>query len=272
MIALEGITLWLAVSAYAISIIAYLIGLVFKKEKITRWGMWFTLIGFIFHTASMGTRWIATGHPPVMYRYENSLISSWFIVLCFFAIRKWVPKIDPFGVAIVPIALLVLGNGIMDTSAYEHEPLAPPYQSNWLWVHVFFVWFAYGSFAVATGIAVLYLLKIRFMSKVFERIPEPDILDDLIFRFIFFGFISLTIEVGAGAMWAKALWGRYWGWDPIETWSLISWLTYGINLHLRVTLGWNGAKAAWLTVISFATVVITFFGVKYIVSVHTMSL
>lgn len=270
MIELEGIALWLGVVGYVSSIFAYLAGLIFKKEKITRWGFWLTIIGFIFHTLAIAIRWIATGHPPVMWRYENALISSWFIIFLFFTIRKWLPRIDSLGVAIVPLALLILGDGIMAPSA--HEPLAPPYQSNWLWVHVAFVWLAYGSFTIATGIAILYLLETGLTAKLIGRLPEPDILDDLIFRFIFFGFISLTIEVGAGALWAKGLWGRYWGWDPIETWSLITWLTYGINLHLRTTLGWRGSKAAWLAIISFATVFITFFGVKYVVSIHTMSL
>ncbi|HBR18493.1 MAG: hypothetical protein A3G39_04345 [Deltaproteobacteria bacterium RIFCSPLOWO2_12_FULL_43_16] len=270
MIQLEGILLWLGVGGYVLSILAYLVGLIFKKEKAAVWGFWFISFGFILHTVSIATRWIVTGHPPVIAGYEHSLFGSWFIILLFFTIRIWLPKIELFGIAIIPFALFVLGNGIMTASV--HEPLSPPYQSNWLWVHITFAWFAYGSFSVAAAIAILYLLRVGIISKFLERLPEPEILDDLIFRFIFFGFISLTIEVGAGAIWAKGLWGRYWGWDPVETWSLISWLTYGINLHLRTTLGWQGSKAAWLTIISFVAIIITFFGIGFVVGIHTQLL
>lgn len=267
MIKLEGILLWIGIAGYVFSIAAYLTGLIFKKEKVTRWGFWLISSGFILHTASIVVRWFATGHPPVMAGYEHSLLGSWFIIFLFFTIRIWLPRIELLGVAVIPFALFVLGNGIMAPSA--HQPLAPPYQSNWLWVHVIFAWFAYGAFSVATGIAILYLLKINLTSKFLEKFPEPGVLDDLIFRFIFFGFIALTIEVGAGAIWARGLWGRYWGWDPTETWSLISWLTYGINLHLRTTLDWQGPKAAWLAIVSFVAIIIAFFGIGFVVGMHT---
>jgi ABC-type transport system involved in cytochrome c biogenesis permease subunit len=75
--------------------------------------------------------------------------------------------------------------------------------------------------------------------------------------------------IASGAIWAHGLWGRYWGWDPVETWSLISWLTYGLNLHLRVSLGWRGRRAAWLAIGSLFGVIFLFFGLGFVSDVHT---
>jgi ABC-type transport system involved in cytochrome c biogenesis permease subunit len=85
------------------------------------------------------------------------------------------------------------------------------------------------------------------------------------FRYVVFGFITDAIMISAGSIWAKDLWGSYWSWDPVETWSLISWLIYGIVIHLRVTLGWRGSKLAWLVIGALTTVLISFFGVNLVV-------
>ena len=81
--------------------------------------------------------------------------------------------------------------------------------------------------------------------------------------------IADTVMIASGAIWAHGLWGRYWAWDPVETWSLIAWLIYGVNLHLRFTLDWKGRKAAWLALFSVVTIVITFFGIGVVSQVHT---
>ena len=117
---------------------------------------------------------------------------------------------------------------------------------------------------------VLFLLKKKdeaapVRNESYDRFPSLGRLDELIFRYVVFGFITDTIMICAGAIWAKDLWGSYWNWDPVETWSLISWLTYGITIHLRVTFGWREKKLAWLAVAALSTVIICFFGVNLVV-------
>ena len=166
---------------------------------------------------------------------------------------------------------MMIGNAVLGNPV--HQPLSPPYKSNWLWLHILFAWVAYGAFCVAAGLALVYLLKMRKTDKesepaFYERLPALGVLEDLILKLIIFGFIALTVQIGAGALWAYSLWGRYWGWDPIETWSLITWLIYGIYIHLAVTLGWNGKKMAWLAIASLLSLFITYGGIGYMASVH----
>lgn len=268
----EAIFFWLAVWVYGLGFFAFLYGAVFKKDRWLRYGWFLTVSGFTFHTASMGARWGETGHPPVKGTYENSLLGGWFLVIVFMAIRKWQSKMEIIGVAIVPVVLLMIGKGVMANPVLE--PLSPPYKSNWLWFHVFFAWVAYGAFCVAAAIGVIYILKEMArnggrLAEFCKRFPALGILNDLTLRTVIFGFIALTVEIGAGAIWAYGLWGRYWGWDPIESWSLITWLTYGTYIHLGVTLGWNGKRMAWLALIALIFVFITFGGIGFFGGVHT---
>lgn len=268
---IHGIFLWLAIAGYSVSFLASLAGLIFKKEKWVDFGFKVFIASFVFHTLSFISRWIITWHPPVYGQYENSLTASWFIAVLFFIIKRWGFKHTPLTIGIIPIILFIIGNGLMEKPSVG--PLPPPFQSNWLWVHVTFGWFGFCSLIISGCLAVIYILKHRISQGiVWDLFPPLETLDDLIFRFIIFGFITLTIEGGAGAIWAKGLWGRYWGWDVMETWSLITWLIYGINIHLRVTLGWKGLKAAWLAVLSLISTFITLFGISFTGSIHTHTL
>lgn len=269
----EAVFLWIAVWIYGLSFISFLYGLSFKKKRVLEWGFYLAIAGFIPHNGSMAIRWVAVGHPPVMRAYENSMLASWFVLALFFLIRRWHRSITAIGAAIMPVVILMIGKGVMGRPLYL-EPMSPPFKSNWMWLHVFFAWSAYGAFCIAAALGVIYLLKEKAETQgrvvdFYEKLPGLKVLNELILRTIIFGFISLTVEIGAGALWAYNLWGRYWGWDPIETWSLITWLVYGVDIHLGVTLGWRGRRMALLVIISLISIFITFGGIGYIGGVHT---
>jgi len=97
------------------------------------------------------------------------------------------------------------------------------------------------------------------------KLPPLEMLDDMMFRYVVFGFITDAVMIATGAIWAKDLWGNYWSWDPVETWSLVSWLLYGLVIHLRVSLGWKGSKLAWLAIVAIIGVLVSFWGVNFIV-------
>lgn len=271
--AAESVFLWLSVIGYILAFVAMLIGMVFGKERAAGVGSRLTVATFASHTLAIVSRWIATGHMPVMGVYENSLLGAWFIMLIFLVSGRWIAAKKTLTVIVVPIALFMLGNGIMGGA--ELEPLAPAFQSNWLFVHVVFAWFAFGSYFIAACLGVAFLWKNGAQAKgkleesASRRFPDLDIMDNLIFRFIIFGFISDTVMIATGSIWAHGLWGRYWGWDPLEIWSLVSWIIYGAALHLRITMGWQDRKLAWVAVGSIATVIISFFGIGFISDVHT---
>lgn len=284
MTALEIWLVWPALVLFASGFVAELWGMVFGKPRARRAAFWLAAAAFGLETAAIAARWVATGHGPVMRTYENSLAGSWFLFLVFLGVARGVPRIRSLLVGVLPMVLLMIGNGIM--SGPEHEPLLPPYQSGWLWIHVAFAWFAYGSFLVAAVLGGLHLWKAKRRDAASAAppapgegaepegrgaglLPPPAVLDELSLKTVIFGFVSHTVMLGAGAIWAHGLWGRYWSWDPVETWSLITWVVYGLYLHLRVTYGWRGRRAAWLAIVCAAAVIITFGGMGFTGGVHT---
>lgn len=106
-------------------------------------------------------------------------------------------------------------------------------------------------------------------AAVLAKLPPPDTIDELSVKFVGVGFIFLSIMIAAGSIWANEAWGRYWGWDAMETWSLIACAIYAIYLHLRLTMGWKGRKAAWLAVVSLPIIVFSLLGVPiFYKSIH----
>lgn len=267
---IETIFFWIAAYTFTVAFLVQLAAIIFKKESWVAPGWYLTLIAFGFLTATVATRWIGSGHPPVDGRYESNLAGAWFVLLMLVLVQRWFKRIKVFGLLIIPIVLIMLGQGIM--SRPELRPLTPNYNSWWLWIHVLFAWFAYGSFAVASGLGLIYLLKNRAVNsdaKFWGLFPDVNLMDDIITRFVFFGFISQTMMLISGSIWANGLWGRYWGWDPLETWSLVTWLTYGVIIHFRLTLGWKGTRIAWLVLMALATEIVTLFGIGYVTALHT---
>jgi len=266
----EALFFWLAVYAYTGAFLVQLASLIFKKPSWGPIGWRIALGGFAAHTAIIASRWIAVGHPPVLMRYENNLAGTWFVMLMLILVNRWFKSSKILALVVIPIILIMLGQGFMARPITE--PLTPNFKSWWLWVHVIFAWFAYGSFAVGSGLGIVYILKGRakdVKTKVWTLFPELDLLDDIILRFVSFGFIAQTMMLISGSIWANSLWGSYWSWDPLETWSLVTWLTYGVIIHFRLTLGWKGNRIAWLVIAALLTEIITFYGISLITTIHT---
>ena len=120
--------------------------------------------------------------------------------------------------------------------------------------------------------AVVFLTRrmpADYKNRLLDKFPEPRILDELGYQLIVFGFLFLTIGIITGAVWANSAWGRYWGWDPKETWSLITWFIYAMLLHARMMRGWHGKRIAFLSIIGFASVLFTYFGVNLLPGLHS---
>ncbi len=260
---LEGALLWIAIGGYAGALVLALLAVALRRERLRPASSAVAVAAWIAHGATIVARWIATGHAPVQGQYENALAGAWFLPLVAAAIaRAYRPAARAVPIVLAG-TLLVLGNGV--TSPAQLEPLRPPFQSNWLAVHVSFAWVAFGCFLVATGLSA-QLLWITRGGRAPERAPA---IDEAAGRLVGVGFLAHTVMIASGAIWAHGLWGRYWGWDPVETWSLVSWLSYAVYLHLRLTMGWAGRRAAWVGVAATATVIFTFFGFAHVIDVHT---
>lgn len=262
---LEAIFFWIAVGLYGIASAVYIYGFVFKNDRALRRINYLIGFAFVVHTAAILARYHAVGNLPVAGDYESGLGGSWVIVLFTLYVSMRHKALKVIGVATLPFSLLMLGYGVFRSP--ELAPMAASVKSFWLYIHVLFAWLAYGSYTITFGISVVYLLKGRQPENEFYlKFPSFSRLDDLMLRYMVFGFITDAVMIASGAIWAKDLWGNYWSWDPIETWSLISWLIYGLAIHLRVTMGWRGRRLAWLLIFALLGVIISFFGVNLVVN------
>lgn len=259
----EAIFFWATVVLYVAGAVVFLIDFAFGRERWRKYGWAAAGVGFALHTAAIVARWTATGHPPVMRVYENTLAGSWVLMVFFFLLSRKPRNLSFAAVVLLPFTTLMLGFGVMNTPAME--PYSDTYRTPWLAVHIVFAWLAYCSFTVAFALGILYLLKERQLARGgkgrIDKLPEPGVLDEICGKYVVFGFITCTIMIVAGAIWASKLWGSYWNWDPIETWTLICWMVYGLYLHLRFVFGWRGRRMAWLAIAALVTVIISFFGV-----------
>ncbi len=253
------ILFWACLVLYALVVAAQLYGQVFRKPRWVAIAPWGVALGLVIHTVLVAWRWIATGHVPTIGDFENALVGGWFIVVMTLW-AGWKKRYPLLAAGTLPFALLIMGAGVFsDTSP---RPMLAALQSFWLYIHIFFAWLAYGAYTVSCGAGIVYLVRSR---KKGSASPETLAgLDELMFRSTVFGFITDAIMIAAGSIWAKNLWGSYWSWDPVETWSLLSWLVYGVALHLRITLHWRGRRLAWLLVFAIIGVLISFWGVNFV--------
>ena len=262
-----------AATFYAVSSVIYVISLIFKKEHWIKYGAASAVVGIIPHTAAVVLHWIASGHGPYLTMFEVLSSYAWISVAVFLIIGWRHDKVRFAGVLVMPVSFILIGIAATFTSP-EVQPIPPSLRSYWLIAHIGFAKLAFGPILLATGLAILHLLKERQVDdragSFYDRIPSLGVLDDLSYQFTAAGFLFLTIMIATGAIWANQTWGRYWGWDPIETWALIAWLTYGIYLHIRVLRGWKGTKAAWLMIGALFILIFSLFGVGLVYgSIHS---
>ncbi len=174
-----------------------------------------------------------------------------------------------FGVFVSPLIFLAIAYASFDPSiSAKINPLIPALKSNWLIAHVVTCFLGYAGFALAFGLSLTYFVKRKQPGKnaFFSRLPDEAIIDELTYQMVVFGFLFLTIGIITGAVWANSAWGKYWSWDPKETWSLITWFVYAIFLHLRMMRGWYGRNLALVSITGFIAVMFTYFGVNFLLS------
>ncbi len=231
-------------------------------------------LGFLIHSASIIYRYATAGHLPITSMHEASSFFAWCVVLIFFLL-EYRYKIGIMGSFILPVVfVLMLSSSVLPRGIH---PLSPVLQSYWLGVHTLLAFLGNAAFAVAFGIGIMYLLQEHYLKSkrlhgLFQRLPSLQILDEINYRLISVGFPLLTLAIISGALWAERAWGSYWRWDPKEVWSMITWFIYALVLHVRLTAGWRGRRAAILSIIGFSVILFTFFGVNFLLkSLHSFA-
>ncbi len=234
-------------------------------------GTLLALVALITLSVGLVVRGTRAGHWPLTNRFEFALCCTWAILAVYLLLERSMGTRSG-GAFVLPLALLlVLWAARRPQTEQVIRPLATALQSGWFPLHVGCSAIAYGAFAVAGGLGVMLLLvnglerRGFLVSGATSRFPAPELSAYFIWRAVGLGFPWLTLGMLTGAIWAQVAWGRYWDWDPKESWTLITWLTYLILLHGWALRGWRGRRIAWLAVVGVGVVGFTFLGVGWLV-------
>ncbi len=238
-------------------------------EKFGRMGVALTVIGALSHICGIVLRGVAGDRLPWGNMYEFVTSSLGFLVVAYLVL-VWTRGMRWLGLLVA--GLLTIGQGLAVTVFYVAvAPLVPALHSVWFIIHIVAAAISGAAFNVGALASILYLVKVRAARRgtdtgYLARVPAPAKLDLFAFRVHAFAFVLWTFTVAAGAIWAEYAWGRYWGWDPKETWALVTWVVYAAYLHARATAGWKGTPAAWLAIIGVITFWFNFIGINLLVS------
>lgn len=273
----SSILLSIITFVYGLAAFFYLASWVFKKDFLGKVASLTTLIAVVGNTAGIIMRWVESyqlgfGHAPLSNLYESLVFFALVIAVTYLFIEhKHGSRL--IGVFATPLAFLAMAYASLSPNISDRiQPLLPALQSNWLIAHVMACFVGYAAFALSFGISLMYLFKEKQSNGntgFTALFPDAGTLNELNYRLIMFGFLFLSIGIITGAVWANSAWGRYWGWDPKETWSLITWFIYATILHARRMRNWGAKRIAYLSILGFLAVLFTYFGVNYLPGLHS---
>lgn len=259
----EQVMFWCAVALYGASTFSYIIGLIGRSDKLLAAGLITAALGFVPHTGAIATRWILSEATPFITTSESISLGTWVSLLFFLGVQVGTKKVRALGVLVLPIVFILIGWAGTLHAGPATSQQAPALQSGWLWVHIVGASTGFAAVLIAAGVALLYLLKQGRSGGIYDRLPEPAALDELSYRFVAGGFTLYGVMIVSGAFWADQAKGSFWNWDPVEVWSLISWLIYGIYLHLRVTMGWRGQRLAIYALVAVVVMIVSYWGIPF---------
>ncbi len=255
---------WLVAFLYGISFIIGIAYLISSSPGAGRALTWTLRITAVIHTVLIIFRTFEGMRPPFQNLYETLSWFAWSANVTYLSVQRRWREVHLPGFIVAGIAMAAcLYSLLMHTP--HICPLPPELQSPWYEVHVITAFFSYAVFAVSFSIEVCFL-KFRiitdespgifgYMDEDFHRWAQ---------RLVLIGFPMLTLSIFAGAAWADDAWGRYWLWDPNETWSLITWMAYAMYLHSKAIRSWEGPPASFLNILGFASVIMTLVGVDWL--------
>ncbi|KJY39859.1 c-type cytochrome biogenesis protein CcsB [Streptomyces sp. NRRL S-495] len=239
-----------------------------------------TVLAALLHVGGVLTRGLSVSRWPWGNMYEFSCAFALAMTLAFLGLMIAKKPVRWLGLPVTLAVLLTLGVAV-SVLYTESEQLVPALHSYWLAIHVSTAIICGGAFYAAFITTLLYLGKESFDRRaaaglakgplgtspsIWRRLPAASTLDKLSYRINALVFPLWTFTIIAGAIWAEAAWGKYWEWDPKETWSFITWVAYACYLHARATAGWKGRKAAYLALGAFACWLFNYYGVNIFVT------
>jgi len=246
---------------YFVGTVVFLIHLLRRSEALSKVGLAIAALGFLTHTVGLVLQVIAVEKVPLVSFHKAMSFFSWSLMLVFLGVVLRY-QLYVLGTFILPLAFLSLVSTAV--IPVENPVLHPVFDA--VWIHVTLSMLGTVGFAIAFVAGLMYVMQDRLLkSKQFNvlyfKLPPLDFLDTLNQRSILLGFPFLTLGILTGAISAQVTWGSYLSWNPEQTWALVTWVFYLIVLMGRMTVGWRAKKAAYLTIVGFAGVLLTFLGV-----------
>lgn len=258
---------WAAVIIYVIATVVNVYALLFRSGPAERWSYRLVFAGWVIHSAVICYWWWITGHGPYLTRNEVLSSDAWIALTVFMGFQRLYPRVRPASIVVFPAVFLMIALGLFFD--VQIRTLPPTFSGIWLVIHIAFYKIALGTILIALACSVFLILKKRTTFSWLQRLPDLETLDLHAYRFAGFGFIIWAIAMLAGSIWAYKSWGRFWGWDPVENWSLITWILFGIHLHLRRFFRWSGERAAWFYVVCFIFSLVALFYTSHLnTSIH----
>lgn len=267
MVEMEKFCLFAGIVTCGLSSVCHIVGWIFGRETVFRIGKGLIVLFLVLISWAIGVRWLYQGHGPYITLYEVLLSNVWVatvLYLLFIFRRK---SLDVIGVFAMPIILLTVGAVAMAPA--QASNLTPAYKSIWLILHITFAKLTYGSLVIATALSISILLNRAVDGERHRRVmplTDPQRADAICHKLVAASLMFASIMIISGSIWANQLWGKYWGWDPVEVWSLITWIVFGIYLHLRITYRFKGLPAAVYCIASFLVSAVSFFVMPYVLN------
>ena len=300
----------LSTDAFSVALFAYVAGmlgyfhfLAFRRRPAWQVARVVAYVGLGADVASVVARGVAAGRVPWGNMYEYSTLLALLVVAGYLVVVEGVYRVRAVGGFVLAFAVLTMAVAVMYLYVGP-GPLVPALNSYWLKIHVVAAILGSSLFALGCIITILYLVKDRRERRAAEGLtpimggsidlddapphfeagadepvgsmtkrgllPPAAVLDRIAYRTIAFAFPIWTFAIIAGAIWAENAWGRYWGWDPKETWSFMTWVVFAGYLHARATSGWRGRRAAVIAMVGFASLFVTYYVVNlWIVGLHS---
>jgi cytochrome c-type biogenesis protein CcsB len=290
--------------AYLLGMLAAFHFLAFRRKPVWVVSVAATGVGLAAHLVSIVGRGVAADRIPLGNMYEYSLLLSFLVVLAYLVFVEGYARVKTVGGFVLAFAVITMAVAVLFLYVGP-APLIPALNSYWRQVHVSSMIVSSSLLALGGVLTILYLVKERAERRLpsappimggavsiddapphFEAgadeppqveagarrgwLPRSSTLDRVAYRVIAFGFPIWTFGIITGAIWAESAWGRYWGWDPKETWSFITWVVFAGYLHARATSGWKGRRAAIVALVGFASLLVTYYAVNlWIVGLHS---
>lgn len=255
--------MWVAVAVYVLAGSVALFGVMLRRP-VNRSVLWLMSLALSLHGISIGMRWHRIGHGPFITMYEVLSSNVWSLNFVFHLAFWRIKAIRPTAALVAPINFIMIAWLLILPPGDGFFP--PTYDTPLLYLHIFFGKIFLGSVLVAVGVSSVILLRGGGVGGRLVLMPDDRSLEELAYRFLALGLIFETLMLITGAIWAQDAWGRYWDWDPLETWAFLTWLLLGFTLHSRVTFRPTPMLSAVMVYAVFVLAFLTFFGVPFLSS------